>query len=299
VPSVPAQAPSLDPLASEVEAALDSVTRIGPLAYVETAEAEFTTADAEALGIRYKLSEFTTYHSCCQPRVTNIQLLADAIDGAIVQPGDTWSLNDHVGQRTIAKGYVRAGAIINGYVQCCDSPINIGGGTSQFSTTMYNAIFYAGLEDVYHFPHTIWFSRYPEGIEATMGYPAPDLVFRNNTESVVLIRTEHTDTSITVKMFGDNGGIEIEAEKSGRYGRHGPITTYVSNEDLCEVLRKDGHVVEKGSGGWWIKIYRNITHPEGHYALPEGGMTTEEWIVHYEGAFKVVEYNPEACPTPP
>jgi len=298
VPSVPAKAPDLRPLANEVQAALASVTRIGPLAFVDTFEADFTTADAEALGIRYKLSEFTTSHSCCQPRVTNIQTIADAVDGALVQPGETWSLNDHVGQRTIAKGYVRAGAIINGYVQCCDSDINIGGGTSQFTTTMYNAIFYAGLEDVYHMTHTIWFTRYPEGIEATLGFPEPDLVFRNNTDNVVLIRTEHTDTSITVKMYGDNGDIEVEAEKSGRYSHHGPIVRYEVNNDLDPCVygsKEDGKVKESGSGGWWIKVYRHITYPEGHFLYPEGDVTTDEWVVHYEGGFKVVEYSTKKC----
>jgi len=298
VPSVPAKAPDLRPLANEVQAALASVTRIGPLAFVDTFEADFTTADAEALGIRYKLSEFTTSHSCCQPRVTNIQTIADAVDGALVQPGETWSLNDHVGQRTIAKGYVRAGAIINGYVQCCDSDINIGGGTSQFTTTMYNAIFYAGLEDVYHMTHTIWFTRYPEGIEATLGFPEPDLVFRNNTDNVVLIRTEHTDTSITVKMYGDNGDIEVEDEKSGRYSHHGPIVRYEVNNDLDPCVygsKEDGKVKESGSGGWWIKVYRHITYPEGHFLYPEGDVTTDEWVVHYEGGFKVVEYSTKKC----
>ena len=292
VPSVPAKAPNLQPLDAEVQAAVASVTRFGPLAYVDTFEAEFSTADAEALGIRYKLSEFTTFHSCCEARVTNIQTIADAVDGVMVQPGETWSLNTHVGQRTIAKGYVRAGAIISGYIQCCDSDINIGGGTSQFTTTFYNAIFYAGLEDVYHMPHTIWFSRYPEGIEATLGYPAPDLVFRNNTENVVLIRTEHTGTSITVKMFGDNGGIQVEAGRSSRFNHTEPITRYEINEELdpCVYGSKDtGKIKEDGSRGWSIRVYRYITTPEGE-------ITTEEWFWHYNGGYEVIEYNPAACP---
>ncbi|MBU1226296.1 MAG: VanW family protein [Actinobacteria bacterium] len=294
VPSIPPQTPDLEPLAAEVEAALASVTRTGPLAFVATGEAEFSTADAEALGIREKISEFTTYHSCCENRVTNIHLIAAATDGALVMPGETFSLNDHVGERTAAKGYVSAGAIINGYIQCCDSAINIGGGTSQFSTTMYNAIFYAGLEDVYHFPHTIWFTRYPEGIEATMGYPEPDLKFRNNTESAVLIKTSFTDTSVTVKMFGDNGGIEVEAEKSDRFNYTGPITIYEVNNELdpCEYgSRATGRVKEAGGGGWSIRVFRHITYPDAE-------VTTEEWVVHYDGPFRVIEYSTKKCKKP-
>jgi vancomycin resistance protein YoaR len=299
VPSVPSRAPDLEVLATEVSAAVDSTTRTGPLAYDESLEAEFSTADAEALGIKEMISEFTTFHSCCQPRVVNIQLIADAVDGAMVMPGETFSLNDHVGERTVAKGYVRAGAIISGYIQCCDSPINIGGGTSQFTTTMYNAIFYAGLEDVYHMPHTIYFTRYPEGIEATLGYPAPDLVFRNNTENALIIKTEHTDTSITVKMFGDNGGIQVEAERSGRFNYTQPITRYEINDELDHCLypkKSKGKEKESGSGGWSIRVYRHITDLDGE-------VTTEEWAWHYDGSFKVIEYNPVeppgGCPEDP
>ena len=75
-----------------------------------------------------KVSEFTTYHPAGQSRVTNIHLIADATNGAVVIPGDVFSLNEHVGQRTEAKGYVAAGAIIGGEIYCCDHPANIGGG---------------------------------------------------------------------------------------------------------------------------------------------------------------------------
>jgi vancomycin resistance protein YoaR len=297
IPSIPPQQPDLEPLAAQVADAVSSVTRVGPLAYEPTGEAQVTTADIEALGIREKISEFTTFHNCCENRVINIQTIADAVDGAMVMPGETFSLNDHVGQRTTAKGYVRAGAIIGGVVQCCDSPINIGGGTSQFTTTLYNAVFYGGLEDVYHFPHTIFFSRYPEGIEATIGFPSPDLVFRNNTQSVLLIRTEYTPTSITVKFFGDNGGLEVEAEKSGRYNYTGPITTYekVKDPDLCGGRDGTTRIKERGSGGWTIDVYRHITYPEGHYTKPEGGTETEKWVVRYQGGFKVIEYDTDKC----
>jgi len=294
IPSALSRAPDLKVLAREVSIAVSSATRTGPLAYDEGFEAGFSTADAEALGIKEMISEFTTFHPCCASRVTNIQLIADAVDGAMVLPGETWSLNDHVGERTAAKGYVAAGAIISGYIQCCDSPINIGGGTSQFTTTMYNAIFYAGLEDIQHQPHTIWFSRYPEGVEATLGFPNPNLVFRNNTESALIIRTEHTDTSVTVKMFGDNGGIDVQSELSPRFNYTGAITRYEVNRDLDPCVygsKKDGRVKESGGGGWSVRIYRHITDLDGE-------LTTEEWVWHYDGPFKVVEYNPAKCKDP-
>ena len=163
------------------------------------------------------IGTFTTYYDrCADPcRVTNIQLIADAVDGVSIAPGDSFSINDHVGQRTEAKGYVPAGAIIGGELYCCDHPANIGGGTSQFATTLYNAVFFAGLEVVYHRPHSIWFSRYPMGREATLGFPSPDLEFRNDTDWPIDIEVTYTETSITVTIVGSTDVVDVEAIRTG------------------------------------------------------------------------------------
>jgi hypothetical protein len=161
------------------------------------------------------LAEFTTYYKCCESRVTNIHLIANAVDGAVVEPGATWSLNEYVGKRTVEKGYVAAGVIVGGELVCCDHPDNIGGGTSQFATTLYNAVFFAGLEDVSHRPHSIYFSRYPLGHEATLGWTTPDLVFRNDTDHPLAIETSHTGTSVTVVLIGANGLRAVSASVSG------------------------------------------------------------------------------------
>jgi vancomycin resistance protein YoaR len=190
-------------------AALGDGTGLVPI--LEGEPAEFTTAQAEAMGPITKLSEFTTRHSCCANRTVNIRKLADEIDGALVWPGQLFSVNDHAGPRTREEGYVAAGAIIAGKLHCCDSPFNIGGGTSQFATTFYNAVFFSCLEDVDHKPHSIYFSRYPFGREATMGYPQPDVVFRNDSESIVYIDTSHTGNSITVAFYGNHDGRECSA----------------------------------------------------------------------------------------
>ena len=194
-------------------AALSSGTAILPM--TDGDEAEFTTEMAEAMGPFGEVSSFTTYHPCCQSRVRNIQLLADEIRGSIVMPGEVFSINDTAGQRTLAEGYVRAGAIINGRVECCDSSVNIGGGTSQFATTLYNAVFFGCYEDVFHQPHSLYFSRYPFVREATLGFPAPDVKFRNDSDAVVYIDTTYTAGSITVTFYGNNGGRECMSERDG------------------------------------------------------------------------------------
>jgi vancomycin resistance protein YoaR len=214
VPSVIGQKVDLSAVAEVVVAAALKGDR-GMIPMTNGAEAEFTTEDVEAMGPLGEVSTFTTTHPCCQSRVTNIQLLADEIRGAILFPGEEFSVNDRAGQRTLAEGYVRAGAIINGRVQCCDSSINIGGGTSQFATTFYNAVFFGCYEDVFHQPHSLYFSRYPFVREATLGFPAPDVKFRNDSDAVVYIHTEYTSSSITVTLFGNNGGRECTSERSG------------------------------------------------------------------------------------
>jgi len=276
-PSIPANAPDPGRITNAAWRAANDPNRTAELTYREGRESDFSTADAEALGVKELIGEFTTFHACCENRVTNIQLIASATDGAIVYPGETWNLNDHVGQRTREKGYLPAGAIIGGELYCCDDAINIGGGTSQWTTTLYNAFFFAGLEDVDHTPHSIYFSRYPEGREATLGWPAPNLAFRNNTDHVVIIKSTFTDTSITAKIYGDNGGIEVEAGLSDRYNYTGIRSVTRPDPDVADC---DSYVSSGGSGGWSVDIYRYITYPDGTE-------TTEEWTWHYSGAFKV------------
>jgi vancomycin resistance protein YoaR len=122
--------------------------------------------------------------------------MADLVRGAVILPGETFSINDHVGERTRAKGFVEAGAIREG-----EHVDEVGGGVSQFATTMFNAAYFAGLDIPVSQAHSEYFSRYPIGREATMGYPAPDLQITNNTPYGILIWTSYTDTSLTVTMY--------------------------------------------------------------------------------------------------
>lgn len=158
--------------------------------------------DFEADGqIREIVSEFTTMHrpdseDDPQPRVTNIQRFADLIRGAIIEPGATFSLNDHVGERTEDKGFVEAGVIYKGVFT-----EDVGGGVSQFATTFFNAAFFAGLDFLDYQSHSLYISRYPYGREATISWPYVDLVVQNNTPYRMLIWPTYTANSITVAIY--------------------------------------------------------------------------------------------------
>lgn len=149
------------------------------------------------LGISELMAEFTTMHPSGQARVTNIQRMADMVRGAVIQPGDEFSLNNFVGERTTTKGFVPAGVIYDGVFA-----EDVGGGVSQFATTLFNAAFFAGLDLNDYQAHSIYIDRYPYGREATVNWPGVDLVIGNPTNYPVLIWTEYTPDSITVKLFG-------------------------------------------------------------------------------------------------
>lgn len=181
-------------------------------------------ARIETLGITELVSEFTTNHACCENRVRNIQRIADIIRGVVIEPGDRFSVNDFVGERTREKGFVSAGTIQQGHFKD-----DVGGGISQFATTMFNAAFFAGLEFDDYQSHTIYISRYPYGREATLNYPDVDLAVVNNTPYGVLIWPEYTSTSITVQMYSTKyWEVEETGQSSWRSGACRSVETFRS-----------------------------------------------------------------------
>ncbi|WP_051760360.1 VanW family protein [Herbidospora cretacea] len=217
-----------------------------------TSEPELTTEKAEALGIKEKVSTYTTHHPCCAPRVTNIHTIADILDHHLVMPGETFSLNGTVGRRDTARGFVSAPMISSGrFVN------DVGGGISQFVTTMFNAVFFGGFEDVQHMAHQYYISRYPAGRESTVSYPQPDFRWKNDSKYGVLVTTSYTSTSVTV-TFWSTKRWDIEAESSGPYNvtTAPPITdsgpdclpmggAQGFSIDVTRVFKKDGKEVRR------------------------------------------------------
>jgi vancomycin resistance protein YoaR len=152
---------------------------------------------ARKLGIVEPIGTFTTNHAAGEPRVQNIHRISDLIRGVVIAPGTTFSVNDHVGRRTAANGFVPAPVIDHEYKFTED----IGGGISQFATTIFNAAFFAGLDIPSYYMHGIYIARYPYGRESTISFPSPDVRIRNNTPYGVLIWPTYTATSITVTMY--------------------------------------------------------------------------------------------------
>ncbi len=257
---------------------------VGTFPVLVGAEPAFTTEDAQAFTTLGPLGGFTTEHPANQARVINIHQMADDVDGAIVLPGQEWSINEYVGERTERGGYVAAPAIINGEPYCCDNPANIGGGVSQFGTTLFNAVFFSCLEDVEHRPHSLSFTRYPAGREATLGFPKPDVKFRNNTDYPVIVKTAYTPTSITVKMYGNNGGLVCESV-SGEKEDIVPFEIELV-ADTEDVLNPGERRKERnGIDGFKIHVDRVVNYPDGRQETDLNldwryRPLSEKWTVH-------------------
>ncbi|WP_019872772.1 VanW family protein [Sporichthya polymorpha] len=196
---------------------------------------EFSTADAEALGISDKLSSFKTEYPYAAYRVTNIGRAAELINGSIVMPDEIWSLNKTVGERTVKNGFVRGYIIKNGqFIE------DLGGGVSQSATTTYNAAFFAGLKDIEHHPHSLYISRYPAGREATVAWGSKDLRFQNDSGHPVYIQATHKVGSIEVSMWGTKVWDEIESISSPRRNIVSPKTVESEDPDCEEQSPVDG-----------------------------------------------------------
>ncbi|MBN1609394.1 MAG: VanW family protein [Polyangiaceae bacterium] len=247
----------LDParVAAALRDAALSESRTGRLPVTAGARAALTTEDAEALQIRGLVAGFSTRHPCCRPRVGNIHRIADLINGLVVRPGETFSVNAVVGERTVKSGFVPAPSIEDGEI--VDS---VGGGVSQFATTLFNAVLRAGYAVVERTPHTYYFDRYPMGYDATLGWPKPDLVFRNDTEAGLLIKTFYSKTEILVKLYGDSGGRRVTTHVSAPQDVVEPPIELVTDPEL-EVDEAD--VVDQGRIGWSVMAVRRITFPDG------------------------------------
>jgi vancomycin resistance protein YoaR len=255
VPSEPGVRLRSGPVASALLQAATSRGRIGLLPLDRTSQPRLRTDEAVALGITKLVSSFTTYHPCCRPRVENIHRIADLLNGTVVKPGETLSVNQVVGPRTRQNGFVLAPTIEEG--EMVDS---VGGGISQFATTLFNAVFHGGYDIIERQPHSYYFSRYPMGHEATLSYPKPDLVFRNDSEAGLLIVCEYGKTFIRVRLFGDNGGRQVKAKVSNRTDIREPEVELVANPALDP---EQEEVLEAGSPGWTVTVARIIEFSDG------------------------------------
>ncbi len=245
----------VDPLTfgERMRAALVAPAPRSIVADVVPAGPDLTTEEAQNLGITEKISTYRSEYPIAPYRVTNIGRAAELINESLVLPGEIFSLNDTIGERTKANGFVKGFVIDKG-----DFKEDLGGGVSQSATTVFNAVFFAGLEDVEHHTHSLYIGRYPAGREATVAFGSKDLRFRNNFPTGVLIRAQHERGHIRVTFWGTKQFDRIESVSSSRTNYKQPDSRTsassnclpqapVSGFDIVvtRVFYKDGKVVKR------------------------------------------------------
>lgn len=160
------------------------------------------------------LASFTQKFEPAEYRTINIGGASKRIDGKVLQPGEVFSMNDTVGERTEENGFTK-GLVVGEGSQLVPS---MGGGVSTATTAMWTAAFFAGLERVEQEAHTLYIPRYTPGLEATVVWGKLDLKFRNDTDHPVLIRSSMTDHSINVTIYGTKKYDRIESKiKDSRF----------------------------------------------------------------------------------
>jgi vancomycin resistance protein YoaR len=257
-----------DVLAAAVQGALTKQGKARKATVVATTEEpDFTTADAKRLGVEEITGKFTTRFPYAEYRNHNIGRAAELIHNTLLMPGETFSLNKTLGERTRKNGYVRGYIIRDGRFR-----MELGGGVSQSATTTFNAAFFAGLKDVEHRPHGLYIDRYPAGREATVFWPSLDLRFKNNTDYGVLIQARAVDSTptkqgrITVRMWSTKSWDKVESSELRRSNfTSGPVVQ--DNKANCEpqaavqgfdvnyqrLFYRDGDVVKKEKFYWRYK----------------------------------------------
>ncbi|WP_370618186.1 VanW family protein [Mumia sp. Pv 4-285] len=253
-PAVVPGKPGVGVAADDVATAIVPVLSKSGDARVLTVEAskkqpDRTTDDLQKLGIEEKVSSFSTNFPYAEYRNVNQGRAAQLVNGTILEPGETFSFNDTVGERTAANGFTTGTMISNGVFR-----EDLGGGVSQVATTLYNAGFFAGLEDVTHKPHSFYISRYPVGREATVAWPTVDLKFKNTTDHGIYIQawvnksTPGSSGSMNVTMWGTKKW-DVTAGVSSKRNFRSPATRYDAS-DKC--------VPQGGVTGFDIDVFRTF-----------------------------------------
>ncbi|MGQ0678561.1 MAG: VanW family protein [Actinomycetota bacterium] len=211
----------------------------------------FTTEMAGKLGINQRIASFTTsFDARNAPRVGNIDRMAQAIDGKFLQPGETFSLNGATGARTVANGYQEAGILVDG-----ELVPGIGGGVCQVATTLFNAVYDAGLQVVERSNHSLFISKYPKGRDAMVNFGVQDLRFRNDSEFGLLLKARVSGSGLSVSLYSSPLGRTVTQTVSAETNPRVPPVKYIDDPGLATGTET---VTEEGIPGFDVTVTRVV-----------------------------------------
>jgi vancomycin resistance protein YoaR len=214
-----------------------------------------STEDVEHDGLASVGSQFITYFEPSNAaRAQNIARAAALVDGTVVAPGEIFSLNETMGPRSVNRGFDYAPVIAGDGVL----RQGVGGGICQYATTLFNAVFFAGLQVVERHPHGFYIDHYPVGRDATVSWGGPDLKFRNDSRTTLTIRSWVTRNALTVALVGDTGR-EVGYETGPFTGITRPRSTRQKPRVVYDRDLPDGVVRwERGDNGRSVVVRRTV-----------------------------------------
>ena len=244
-------------------------------------EPEITEAEAKESFKR--LGTYTTTTTSNKARNENIRIASDAINGMIIQPGEEFSFNLTTGNRTPEKGYKAAGAYVNGVL--VEEP---GGGVCQVSSTLYNAVVFAGLKTTERHAHSYEPSYVTPGEDAMVsydGYSGPDMKFVNNSKTAVGIKTSFSNQKLTISVYGNpilDDGITLSMVSKKVKDLDAPAPVYEEDPTLEPGIEVEAKAATLGSR--WVT----------NLVTKKDGVVVEEILLHnstYKGKSATIKRN--------
>lgn len=255
---------------------------------LKVVKADVTVKDLPQEAFPDELATYsTTYASSNYNRSQNIAIAARTVNGTVLMPGETFSYNETLGQRTTAKGYREAGAYVNGQVSN-----EVGGGICQVSSTLYNAALLSNLEIVTRTNHSFEPSYVPAGQDATVSWRSPDFQFKNNREYPIRLVATAGSGRITFTIYGvkspDDYEVKIQSSKTGSI----PFSTTYENDPSLPVGTTK--VKQSGSNGCRSVTYK-ILYKDGQ-EVSRTLINSDTYNPHNQVILKGTQ--PVAAPTP-
>lgn len=219
---------------------------------------EITTETIDSILFCDEISSYTTYFNTNEySRSENIRLASKSIDGAVILPGERFSFNSTVGERTKERGYKEATVYVGGTMEP-----GLGGGICQVSSTVYCASLRGAFTQLYRYNHQFTITYVPLGEDATVYWGALDYSFRNNYDSPIKILMEIDGGSLTVRIMGklsdDSYSVQISHET---VEEHKQEMIYKQDNSLKPGEEK---LSRKGKPGYEIKT-TVVTYKNGSY----------------------------------
>ncbi len=226
----------------------------------------------------------TKFNAGAANRSSNVRLATSKINGVILLPGETFSYNDTVGERSIENGYKIAPIYVNGKHEMGE-----GGGACQVSTTLYNAALFANLKIKQRQNHSMPVAYVPRGRDATVSWGSIDLKFTNPYETPIAIVSSAGTSSITFTILGKKpDGISVEVITTN-HSSWGNGVKYVDDASLPPGKEK---VIEKGSGGYRCVTWRIVKKNGVEIKRENLGVS------YYRPSTRIVARGPAAPETP-